>query len=60
MMWTMIFGWWHFPAGIVAAPWQILNGFKQLVSLPDIGTPSPRLTKMVKLDLAKRAKASEP
>ena len=54
IIWTSIFGWWHFPGGIVAAPWQILNGIKQLASLPNISSPSARLTKMVKLDLAKR------
>lgn len=55
--WTTLFGWWHFPFGIVVASWQLINSVKQLSRRRDNRTPSQELVKMVKLDLAKRLSA---
>lgn len=54
--WTMFFGWWHL-FRFVAAPWQMLNGFKELRSQPNKDRPSGELEKMIKLDLAKQVNA---
>jgi len=53
--WTLIFGWAHIPFGIIAAPWQILKGFKRLMFLPDKRHPSPEFVKELKLNLAIKA-----
>lgn len=54
ILWTVVFGWWH-SFGIVTATWQIINGVKQLIYLPDPRYPSKQLTRALKLGLAQRA-----
>jgi hypothetical protein len=49
---TSLFGWWGFPFGLVATPWQLLNGIKSLRKLPAASRPSDALQHMVKLQVA--------
>lgn len=59
IVWTLLLGWWHFPLGIIITFWQAGNGVRELLSLPSAGEPSPALTTMVKLELARRVLARD-
>ena len=56
LIWTTIFGWWHFPIGIVTTPWQLLNSVNQLRKLTDNNTPSAGLIRSIKLELGQKVK----
>jgi hypothetical protein len=51
LVWTTVFGWWHI-FGPIVAPWQMLNGFRQLASMRKPDTPSAEMVRSVALDLA--------
>lgn len=55
-VWTLIFGWWNFPFGIVATPWQLGRSVRQLYSLPNPSTPSEQFKRMLMIKLANDAK----
>lgn len=60
MAFTSLFGWWGFPFGLVATPWQLINGCKSLRRLPRAGSPSPALQEMVKVQIAQEIQAGQP
>jgi len=49
---TAVFGWWGFPFGLIATPWQLLNGVRSLSKLRDASQPSEELQRMVKREVA--------
>jgi len=52
---SLVFGWWGFPWGIVMTPVQIARNLKGVMSAPDPTRPSPELERVVRLSLGARA-----
>ena len=58
LMFTFVCGWWGFPFGVVATPWQLINGIKSLGKLPRRDSPSEELQYRIKIQIAEEIKAS--
>ncbi len=52
LFFSLFFGWWGFPWGIIITPVQVLRNFFGLFSGPDPYTPSKALEKIVRTNLA--------
>jgi hypothetical protein len=54
-LFSLLFGWWGFPFGLVLTPIQIGRNIVGMLQAPDPTAPSPQLEQMVRADIAKRA-----
>lgn len=52
---SLLFGWWGVPWGILVTPVQISKNLFGLMRVPDPSKPSAKLEEMVRLELAARA-----
>ena len=59
-LYSLVTGWWGFPFGLIFTPVQIVRNIGGLIgtSGPDPMTPSPALSRIVRLSLAARKKSS--
>jgi hypothetical protein len=56
-LFSLLFGWWGFPFGILGTPVQIGRNIFGIFSNPDSSRPSPALEQMVREDILRRAAA---
>ena len=54
-LFSLLFGWWGFPFGLVLTPVQIARNVAGMLRAPNPTTPSPQLEQMVRADIARRA-----
>jgi hypothetical protein len=52
---SVLFGWWGFPWGLILTPLQILRNVVGLVRGPDDAQPSPQLAQLARLGMATHA-----
>ena len=52
---SLFFGWWGFPWGLAVTPVQIFRNGIGMVRAPDDTQPSPHLSKLVRLGIARQA-----
>ena len=59
-LYSFVTGWWGFPFGLILTPVQIIRNIGGLIGMagPDPMTPSPALSRIVRLSLAARKKSS--
>jgi hypothetical protein len=50
---SAVLGWWGFPWGLILTPVQVGRNLAGLLNSPDSGAPSPALSKMVRLSVAR-------
>jgi hypothetical protein len=51
---SLLFGWWGIPSGLILTPVQITRNLMGVFSPPDPRRPSPKLEKLVRLNLARQ------
>jgi len=56
-LFSLLFGWWGFPFGLLITPLQIGRNVMGILRPPDPTRPSRQLEQMVRADIAKRAAA---
>jgi len=58
-IYSFVMGWWGFPFGLIATPVQVIKNVGGMIGLtgPDPSTPSPALTRAVRLTLAARKRS---
>jgi hypothetical protein len=54
-LFSLLFGWWGFPFGLVITPLQIGRNIAGILRGPDPTAPSPQLERMVRADITRRA-----
>jgi hypothetical protein len=52
LLFSLLFGWWGIPTGLIMTPIQVTRNFIALVRPPDPTKPSAKLEKFVRLHLA--------
>src|SRR5262249_42160585 len=58
-LFSLVLGWWGFPWGLVMTPVQVGRDIAGLAKGPDPMKPSPQLEKMVRMNMAATAFASQ-
>jgi hypothetical protein len=56
---SLLFGWWGFPWGLVLTPVQITRNIAGLVRGPDASAPSPELRKLILVNLGAQTVAAQ-
>ncbi len=51
---SLIFGWWGFPWGLIITPVQIVKNIGGMAAGPDPSKPTPELEKLIKINLAEQ------
>jgi hypothetical protein len=56
---SLLFGWWGFPWGLIMTPTQIIRNFIGMAKAPDPLTPSDKLNRMTRLLLASQVRTQQ-
>ena len=56
-LFSLLFGWWGFPFGLLGTPFQIGRNVWGIFAGPDSSQPSPQLEQMVREEIVRRAAA---
>jgi len=56
-LFSLLFGWWGFPFGLVLTPIQVLRNLIAMIHAPNAEQPSPHLEQFVRRDIVNRAAA---
>ncbi len=60
LLFSLCFGWWGFPWGIIFTPIQIARNLKNLLNPPDPTKPSPQLYRLVQIHIGESMFAIAP